>query len=420
MYVTRGGSITTLVLQWTQKKFLSIITIILLNSSVGFCQFGGNISQWTVFDDNAFKNYENISDIILQPSLTLFYDIEKETKRLQFFYDGSFAHFDEYTTRQFWSHSIGVTGNYMLAESKSFMTWGVQADKRLNQAEYDYYNYQNYSGYLDFRFENTGNAMWNFNVYARARTYQTLPEFNFLEISSYVRRSFFLPTKTTVIGQVQLGYKKFTEPSVDELIIENIMTERGKGWGKGKGQQNNPAVSDSIAATYLTVEAQDLAQMQWLGLLRIAQSVLPKTGLAVQGLLRRNISGEGRIITGQDGGYEDEDYLFDDPYSYDSDELSLELTQIVPWNIQAKIGFDYAEKRYNRNAYDLNGEIIDGTKRTDTVNLYWLSVQKTFPIKNIVQSLQFVFSYTKIDNNSNDLFFDHSNQITTFGWNLMF
>ena len=59
-----------------QKRYLVVLVATLfLNISTAFSQVGLRFSYWTVLDGNAFRNYENLSDVVYQPNLTFFYDI---------------------------------------------------------------------------------------------------------------------------------------------------------------------------------------------------------------------------------------------------------------------------------------------------------------------------------------------------------
>ena len=166
------------------------------------------------------------------------------------------------------------------------------------------------------------------------------------------------------------------------------------------------------------IESPREGVVQWISSLRLAQSLGRRTGIAVEGIVQRIPDGGSRVISGQDSGYETDDDLFDDPYSYDSDALMIELTQLLPLRIQVKVGCEMQEKRYDRKAYDLDNNPVGGMLRVDNRTEWWITLRKTIPSKTVLRSFNLFFNYASIENESNDAYFDYTDRVSSFGLTL--
>jgi hypothetical protein len=155
--------------------------------------------------------------------------------------------------------------------------------------------------------------------------------------------------------------------------------------------------------------------LQVAGLLRVAQSVFEGTGIAVQGLVRRNPRANGLFASFQDSGYEEEDPLYDDPYSYETDALSVEATQMLFWGMSLKLGWDAQDKRYSYAAYDMDGSPLPDTDRRDRRTSVWVSLKKTLPVKGFSPNPVLSLSFSAMRNRSNDPYYDYSNRVSSAG-----
>lgn len=403
--------------------------LLLIHSSL-FSQadnrFGLKCSFWTLFDDNAFRNYRMLSDVVYQPDVTLYYSRETDWSGFQMDYQGSWFFFQNYADRKFQLHALGLSGSRLLNDSGTVaLYWGLHGGKRWNQPGYAYYDYGTASGYLNLRFDGGGKGSIGLGFSGQLQKFDELNQFDYFEIRSYLQPTLYLPTRTTLIGQFQLGYKKFIEPAVSQKIVEETITWfwNGNKWVRGKGNPNRTkqdSVRTKTITRVVTVTSPGKSVLQFTGLVRAAQSVFSGTGIAVQGLIRRNPRQNGRVLSFQDSGYEQEDVLFDDPYSYAGDEWSIEWTQLLPWKMSLKTGWDYKNKRYDIAACDAEGYPLENTKRNDRRKTLWITLKKNLKIKGFspTPSMQFSFYYQK--NGSNDAYYDYSNRVVSIGLNAGF
>ena len=396
-----------------------VMGMMFFQSMKGQAQWGASFTAWTVFDGNAFRNYEQLSDRVVQPEATLFYDLVSDPSRMRFWYEGSLVLFDEYQARQFHSHRAGLTARHDLGKIGSMLSWGLQGGRRFNRTEHSYYDYRNATGYLQLRIDGGRWGIWQAGIRGRYQEYTELPEFSFREADGFLKANFSLPTRTTLIGRFEAGIKDFVQGEISEELIQETVPLPGNGNGRGNGKGNAGGLDDGGGQTVtqvVLVESPRAAIFRWIGSVRLAQSLGSKTGLAVEGILQRVPEEGGRVLSGQDSGYETDDDLFDDPYSYESETLLVELTRMLPLGFEFKAGHELHEKHYHRIANDLNGEAVDGSRREDSQSRFWASLRKPFPARGLFQSIQLSLNYSYIRNDSNDAYFHYDGHSGSVGF----
>ena len=380
-------------------------------------KFGVKVNVWTLVDDNAFRNYQMLSDVVTQPGVTLYYYHPSERSDVQLEYNGSLAYFQNYLDRKFQHHFLGASGSSDLNDSATVsLYWTLRGGRRWNGPDYRYYDYGNVTGSFNVRYDAYERGSVTVGLGGQIQEYQELPEFNFTEIRTYVQPTLYLPTRTSLIGQVQAGYKKYTEPVVSEEVIRRVVPVRIVNSDKVGGRWRYGGVTIPVVVNRTVRKVQPgKSVLQVAGLLRVAQSVFEGTGIAVQGLVRRNPRANGLFASFQDSGYEEEDPLYDDPYSYETDALSVEATQMLFWGMSLKLGWDAQDKRYSYAAYDMDGSPLPDTDRRDRRTSVWVSLKKTLPVKGFSPNPVLSLSFSAMRNRSNDPYYDYSNRVSSAG-----
>jgi len=385
-----------------------------------YAQIGLKLTHETLFDSNVFNNYENISDIVHQPNIHVFYQISKDNIAIQTGYNGSLVTFSESQNRQFHSHQIEIAGKHLLSKNGSSLSWGISGSKRFNKSDYDYYDNQYGNGFITYLNNTNPYRIYSFGIEGDFRKYDYLKQFNYWTAEGSIRYSIFFQSKTTLIGRWIAGFKQFTEPFYSEEEIIDVLDTygKGKGHGSGKGSGSNQNMAEEVTQV-VRIESPRQAVFKWIGILRLAQSLGSQTGLAIQGEIQKIPEGGGRFLSGQDSGYENNDVLFDDPYSYERLGASLELTKVLPWKIVGKTGFEYAEKTYDRPVYDWDGNPLEGINRSDKIKLFWLSFKKSIFLNGVIRRLVFSFNHYNASNQSNDLYYKYTQQINQLSMQLV-
>jgi len=118
--------------------------------------------------------------------------------------------------------------------------------------------------------------------------------------------------------------------------------------------------------------------------------------------------------------YIDEFYMVENPtydrFSWEGYQLSTELSVLLPWNMQAKIGYNNSSKQFpGIESLDLEGDPSD-ILRKDNRKQFEARLEKYFSRFSIY------LSYKYINNHSNDQLFDWQGNYLAAGveWNLFF
>lgn len=357
-------------------------------------------SQWSLqtgltgkYDDNINNNYLQIKDKITSLAFTGSYTWETDKNATEMFYSGSMNYYSSTIDRTFHYHSIGIDYNHLYGEEQeTHLNLGTSYNTRVNRNDYTLYDHTQLSAFGTLKFPvaerfagMTGYSFTYLNM-------KEVPDFNYIEHAAFFQIKSFLPTRTTIILQTDLGYKMYTTPNIDT----SYTTGTGR-WGQK---------SSSTTSSYPGVT-------QLIGMMRIGQAIVDGTGLSLSGQYILNLQSESRYILSYDGIVSGDD-IFDDQYSYEGPSANITLTQLLPVQVVIKMTAGIQNRNYLlRPAYDIIGnEIAD--KRVDTRNNIFLSMEKNFEELGISLGL----SYEYLQNSSNDEYFKYNNNI--FGIGLMY
>ena len=396
-----------------------------------------DFSTWLIKDQNAFRNYEAISDFIVEPTAAVSYIRSWKNSRIRAFYEGGYTHFQEYDQRIFHTHYGGLALHHGFGESGFTVAAGFQAGQRANRdSVYTYYNYNHQIAYLNIRRLWQSRGITLAGAWMQQRYYRQIPQFDFRELRIFLQQNLFFPTRTTVIGRIQFEIKRFLASTVDERLVQTMVIRmdnpgsgqsdrsrnQGRGNGRGEtGNRNTGTVSSADTAVEILervvrVETPGREVMQLKCSLRVAQSVSATTGLAVEGRIQRRVQGSGRLLSYQDSGYEDDDPLADDPYNFESQTLVVEWSQRLFWGMLLRTGWQSEWKDYAYLALNLEGEPLqERPVRKDARSLVWFMLTRQFVLGGRT-SAEIFLSCHLIDNESNEAYSDYQNQIFTLGW----
>lgn len=117
--------------------------------------------------------------------------------------------------------------------------------------------------------------------------------------------------------------------------------------------------------------------------------------------------------------YYTENDLFGDPYSYQSQYVTLQLTKQFAIDFQGKIGFKLQKKDYaGTPALDENDDLTGNTCK-DTRSEYFLFLTKKFKTGwRFPGSIGVFFNYMYRNNPSNDPYYDFEDHIGLVGFSV--
>lgn len=142
--------------------------------------------------------------------------------------------------------------------------------------------------------------------------------------------------------------------------------------------------------------------------LQFGQGITPKLGLNGFALFRKNLNGGNRFVYSYDYVFYEEE-LFNDIYSNDGIETGLTFTYLFLPNIVGKFSGIYETRNYtNLPVADEDGNDLNEL-RAD--NEFSLGASLEFGLSQFIGGLYLSVNYNYIQNNSNDYFYDYTNQI---------
>ena len=359
------------------KKFLFVL-VLLVTSNV-FPQLSYSLSTEQEYDDNPFRSQLSTKTFIS----SLNYGVEFDADFMSVSYDGSYYNFASAQERNFYWHQFSAWKNF------DSSTIGIFADQRYGKDIYTYFNYTNITAYYTAQF----NPSVFHIILSPNASYSRYPDISILDnlkmtLNGSINHGF--ETGTTLILGGAFTFKKYLDP-----------TQRGI---YSYIDETNQLITES----YVDRNVSSVTQM--LSFLRVAQSITPTTGLAVQYTNRSILSGFGSFVKDLNMIYGDESEIFDDPVNYEGNNISVELTQILFSDLTIKGSFFFNNKFYPSqgiydDAYNYDTEIM----RSDSQKIFNLTLDKSFSL-NEAESLNLSvgLKYQSILNQSNSKLFDYS------------
>lgn len=372
----------------TQKSIvLLIIAFEILTTSL-LAQTFLNFQLSSSYTDNLFQNYYSTEDLISTASLSLFHQTDLKTT---LYYNGSLGMFSQNPDLQHHNHQVGIGKNFTLAEPENMINFGAYARFRIDNPTYEIYDNSNYYTLASLKYYLAPTTILKLKNTAGVRKYSNYAEYSYFENISAINISKFFESRTTVQIGLEHYYKDYLE---DQLIIEAdssgvILSSVTK----------SPKVSQALVA------------------IKIAQNLGKLTAVQAHYQISKTLSGVNRFFE-FDEIYEDE-MLFDDHYSYSSDEMAISVKQFLPWQIILVISGNYSEKVYNdRAVFDLAGNAITTEDtRLDYQHGATIQLTKKFTTTKIpaMKSLDLFLNYSYRKNHSNDPYYKTTINFLMFG-----
>ena len=378
------------------KNSKHIFTTILFVVGIVFGQFSKSITINTYTDDNLFRTPDPIQDLLTNINLSLNYKLAETNT--QFYNNINLLTYKNTFERNFLINSAGINKSIKFGEnSTSKVNIGGNWTLRVNKNDYNYYNYSQMSGYANFQLL-TDIVLMKGGYSYRWRNYSNLPELSNQLHNVYFQLNKSFPTRTTIILETGLGNKSFM--GQDSFITVNDI-------GRGRGQHSTGSVSTNTISEQLSTSQAHI-------ILRLTQSLHDNAGIYVQ--YRKQLSIDDETSYRNFDDYYQDDELFDDPFTYESDSYSSQLTLMLPKSTKLLFGGSLHSKNYiSEQAYASAEDTLGINKlRFDEQTNYFMDISKTFHInKNWANSIKLNLYYSFTNNESNSYWYNYKN--ATFG-----
>ena len=395
---------------------INISIILLLFYTNLFSQWDFNLSLDQSYNNNPFRLPEQQESWIS----SINFGIERQLNSFEVNYSGSYNYFEAIDVRNFYWHQVGIAFN---SQKTNF---GIKAEHRINQTDYNIYNYSMLTGYFNQQFQ-FSKFNWLWSNAAFYNNYSELSQLNNWEINSNIRIHRTLPTRTTLIGGTGIYYKRYTNSEqtipIDTTSNQIMASILGNGRGEPGGGRHTMMGNGGgyfSKTVYSNFEVPSITQIRlWT---RLAQSITSTTGVAVQYNYQNLLSESARFVTGISYNYSEESEIFDDPMGYKGSSIGGELTQLIFGGMILKSAFYYKDKQYVSQGIYTDAESYEGSiLRNDINKTFWINLQKRVGINFRGGSdLILKFNYQWINNQSNSYWYDYSNQHVSLGLEFQF
>ncbi len=284
-------------------------------------------------------------------------------------------------------HSIGLAHSHLLGEElQTQLNAGLTCNLRRNRASYTFYDHQQVSAYVNLKHYLAERSLSRVSYSFRYLSFDELSDFNYVEHYGFAQLTQSFTTKTTLILEADLGTKIYTSANLEETASMS----RGRGHGGRVVAASRPKVT------------------QFAGIARLGQSLVAGTGLSLTAQYQINLQKDSRYLSSEYGVISD-DELFDDHYGYEGPQVNVMLMQLLPAGMVMKISGGTQQRKYSeRPAYDLDGNQLAG-ERADTRRVLSMQLEKNFKTLGFSLGL----AYDSIRNESNDRFYDYTNNALT-------
>lgn len=261
----------------------------------------------------------------------------------------------------------------MLSEDFNPLNIGVNYSFRNNRDEFTIYNFRQLSTYANYRHSISetdfliGGYIFSRNEYV-----------NFSVFSNYEHKAFIkwisnLETLTSIMFSVEFNYKKYLEQY------------------NFQGYANN--------GSFLKFH------------LNVGQSFGESTGANVFIMLRKNLTEKSRYVINDSLIYYEEE-IFNNLYSFNSIDAGFGFTQLLGDDFKISAEFRYSD-RYFTSLYvaDVNGTELNDLRKDHQLGI---GFGLEYDLMKIINGITISATFNYIKNNSNDFYYEYSNQIFSF------
>lgn len=382
------------------RKYFTYITLALILSPALFADsFSLSFSQ--NMTNNLFQNRYAEKDQLS----TISYYLDKTLNKFSLYAEGSYSYLFENPNLTYYVQDAGIDYLYPLNEKSAFY-FSLAGRGAFYRSDYSDFNYLSANLFAAFKSYLSQTSIFKSNYSFEYKNYRD-SVYDFLSNTLMLSLDKYFQTKTTLKSEIDWGHKYFLHP----YIFEGEIPIDGHRYFMGRKGKGNPSIQGQDQYQTLThTTGQGIQVFSLSGL--IAQGLGNNVGLQISGMQQWVISGQNPFF------FIEEFYAVENPsydkFSWDGFQLGSQLTFLLPWNIQMKLGYTVSEKEFpGIESLDLEGNPL-GIKRKDKRNHIQVRTEKNFSRFSVI------LSYSYVNNSSNDLYFDWNGHFLSLGieWNI--
>ncbi|MCY3682650.1 MAG: hypothetical protein OXH16_14710 [Gemmatimonadetes bacterium] len=340
-------------------KRLSIFAcVLLLGLKTADADVLTDVTVGTIYDTNVDGVYGGASAFVTQLSASVMRPVEMDASYLRFFFSGDGFLFGHNGDRTFATNRLGVDfARNLNSGARDRIFAGFSLAARANRSIYDVYDYAGLAGYVQGKWYSDENTMKRVGYRLNWRSYPNLNVSRYVDHYASFQINHFLPTRTTLRGDLGLGYK-LREGAEGQVVLG----------------------------------------------LQVAQSLADHTGLRVRYQRRINLRAANDAPTRFNALIYGDDDILKDRYDYSGDQITARLTQQLPLQVRFILEGGYEKQSYKDDlARDVSGAILQGgALRQDEYSFF-----DAFLELPLTQRVTTEFGYGISRNFSNDEFYHY-------------
>ncbi|OGU57846.1 MAG: hypothetical protein A2X64_10135 [Ignavibacteria bacterium GWF2_33_9] len=365
---------------------ISFVCLISANSSLKG-EWRNSIGISSYYDQNPFHYSSSQALSFNSTNLNLGYIFDNSGMSLNF--KSNYSLIPSLSNSQLTDNSIIFSYNLPLgSETQDNLQLSAQYGLRYNSEIFNTYNNNKFGINAQFNHDFAQAKMLRVGYQGSYSNYYNNTDLSYNEHILYLGYKTYFETNTSINTEVDYGYKNLTN---------NLLSFAGQ-------RSKN-------------VSAQSLGQI--IANVNVAQSLAEKTGLSIIYSQSWNTSSAYKSMLNFNPDFIFDKEIYDDNYSYESREITLKITQYLPYNIKIQgYGF-YFDKNYEYN-YDFSTD-ENIAKRLDIQKGIGGNLEKNFNMDFLFfNNLKATLNYLYTINNSNSDIFNYRSNAVNLGINLDF
>ena len=228
-----------------------------------------------------------------------------------------------------------------------------------------------------------------------------------------------LPSRTTLIGELHAGTKRYAGQVVTDYTTEEVPMYAG-AYGRGRGTGMVASVHTTTTVLTPVLESQNGNAGLVYGLVRVAQSLADRTGVHAQASIRSTFGAVPPGLVTTPAGFFD-DGVYDDPYASDAAAAQTGFKHAFVSGAELSGQVLWTDKRYTSTpALDATGATLPGSPlRHDEVwrgGIVWS--QPVFSARTGRAALTVDIGYRFTNSQSNDAFYHYTSHGMALGFSI--
>jgi hypothetical protein len=320
-------------------KMLLISSLMLLSINTVFSQWYGSINIDNYYDNNVFRSNQPERAFINSTSLLI--GLSPVSSNFTMSYQGSLILSEGVSDLQYHTHSAGLSYTSKYGESnKNKINMYIVGNARFNSGYYvDYNNYSvRAGGSITHKFSETLIGKTGYQI--NSKEFSEISEYSYYEHYLFASLKKFFESRTSIHLDMNVASKSYSS-------LSNVFTKKGNNGNIRSYSQLNASV-------------------------KVAQSLFENTGISAAFNKKFNLSGSDYTNQISYMDYYMESELYDDPYSYSSDEMTVTLTQMINSDIKLQATGFYYDKSYGYlvdNMIDTRADFKSGLSLSASMKL---------------------------------------------------